>query len=72
MKADKILGIKVNDFNLSLLEKQLVPATTAEDLDVFLDSNLNFNDYLDAIMAVKCMTRRALGYLSAQFIRRCD
>ena len=23
-------------------------------------------------MAVKCMTGRALGYLSAQFIRRCD
>ena len=28
--------------------------------------------YLDAIMAVKCMTGRALGYLSAQFIRWCD
>lgn len=25
--------------------------------------------YLDAIMAVKCMTGRALGYLSVQFIR---
>lgn len=51
MKADKILGIKLNDFNLSLLGKQLVTtckqlATTAEDLDVFLDSDLNFIDHV--------------------------
>ena len=46
MKADEILGIRVNDFNLSLLGKQLVPATTAEDLDVFLDTNLNFKDHV--------------------------
>ena len=37
---------KVNDFHLSLLRKEPVPATTAKDLRVILDSNLTFNDHV--------------------------
>ena len=38
--------VKVNDFHLSLLGKELVPATTAKDLRVILHSNLTFNDHV--------------------------
>ena len=32
---------KVNDFRLSLLEKELEPVTVARDLGVMLDANLH-------------------------------
>ena len=49
---------KVNDFHLSLLGKELVPATTAKDLRVILDSNLTFNDHVIQTVS-SCMLRLA-------------
>ena len=47
---------KVNDFNLSLLGKELVPATTVKDLGVILDSNLTFHEHLIKNVS-SCMSR---------------
>lgn len=47
---------KVNYFNLSLLGKELVPATTAKDLGVILDSNLTFHDHVIPSVS-SCMPR---------------
>ena len=50
---------KVNDdFNLSLSGKDLLPATTAEDLGVIMDPNLTFSNHvLDTVSS--CMSRLA-------------
>ena len=47
---------KVNDFRLSLLEKELEPVTVARDLGVMLDANLTFNEHIVST-ASSCMSR---------------
>ena len=48
--------VKFNDFNLSLLGKDLVPATTAKDLGVIMHPNLTFCGHILETVS-SCMSR---------------
>ena len=47
---------KVEDFHLTLLGKEITPATTAKDLEVILDPCLTYNDHIASTVS-GCMAR---------------
>jgi hypothetical protein len=49
---------KVDNFDLSLMGKQLTPSPSAKDLGVILDSHLTFNEHV-SYTAACCMSRLA-------------
>ena len=52
---------KVEDFRLTLLGKEITPATVAKDLGVILDPCLTYNDHIASTVS-GCMAR--LGQIS--------
>ena len=50
------MTVKVNDFRLSLLRKELKPVKAARELGVILNTNLTFNEHIASTVS-SCMSR---------------
>ena len=54
--GSRAMVIKVGDFRLTLLGKEITPVTIAEDLGVILDPCLTYNDHITSTVS-RCMAR---------------
>lgn len=41
------------DFNMTLLDKEMLPSSSTKDLGVVIDANLNFNEHVTDIILLR-------------------